>query len=376
MVYRYTILLAGGYANSLLNFRGDLIDAMVSQGLDVHVTAPGANKEITDNITKKGATYHDISLMRTSLNPAKDVEYVIKMAALMRRIGANIYLGYTVKPMIFGNIAAKLAGVRSRYALITGLGYLYSSQTLRARIAKDFSRPIFKYALKNIQGAIFQNPDDCWQFKSDRLINKDVKTHIINGSGVNIEKFTPQPLPDTTSFIFVGRLIREKGIYDYLQAVSTIACEYPNVRFYIAGGIDRNPSSLSMDEFQNIRKSTIVNYLGDVRDIRDALSKASVLVLPSYREGTPRSVLEAMAMGRAIITTTAPGCKETIQDGRDGFLIPPKDVTALIKAMRTMINDPTLIQTMGQLARQTATNRYDVRKVNFNILNILGVIPE
>ena len=368
------ILVAGGYANSLLNFRGELLKGLIGAGLEVHATAPNAPEGVVRELEQMGVRFHSVDMARTGTSPAQDLKYLYNMARLMARIKPTIYLGYTIKPVVFGSIAAWLMRVPRRYSLITGLGYLFSSDTLKARLYRTLAKLLYRLSLNTNSAVICQNRDDLSYLKEKGLVSKTIRCEIVNGSGVNIHQYLPEPLPDDPAFIFVGRLVKEKGIYEFLEAAWHLGKRYPAASFYVAGGRDDNPSSLSPDEIAALKRDEHVAYLGDVSDIRHALAMASVLVLPSYREGLPRSVLEAMSMGRAIITTKAPGCRDTIENGKSGVLVEPRSVEQLIAAMERFIKEPPLAKRMGGEARRLAEDKYDVSRVNREMLTIMSVV--
>ncbi len=221
------------------------------------------------------------------------------------------------------------------------------------------------------QKVFFQNHDDLNEFVNQKLLTKD-KTAIINGSGVNLEKFTPQPLPDKPGFIFIGRLIRDKGVSEFLQACRLVKKEYPDINCILLGPFDSNPSALKKNELQRYTDAGVIEYAGEQSDVRPYLKRCTTLVLPSYHEGTPKSVLEAMSMGRAVITTNAPGCRDVVTNGVNGYLVDVKDIEGLAGKMKHLINNPGIIPKMGKAGLETVQFKYDVRIVNKSILMEMG----
>ena len=213
----------------------------------------------------------------------------------------------------------------------------------------------------------FQNNDDVKVFTDNKIIKKE-KTVILNGSGVNLEKFTQKPLPDGATFLCISRLIKDKGVYEYLKAARIVKEKYSNARFLLVGPYDSNPSALKPEELQPYIDDGIIEYFGEASDVRPYLEMCNVFVLPSYREGTPKTVLEAMATGRAIITTDATGCRETVINGENGYLVPIKDVDALSTAMIDLIEKPELISQMADKGLEFVKQKFDVNIVN-NIIN-------
>jgi glycosyltransferase involved in cell wall biosynthesis len=202
----------------------------------------------------------------------------------------------------------------------------------------------------------------------------DTPSCTVSGSGVNLDRFAPTHLPNKASFLFAARLLNGKGVREYIDAASRIRGMHPGIEFGLAGWIDDNPDSISQDELDAWVEEGCVRFYGKLLDVRPAISKCSVFVLPSYREGVPRSVLEAMAMGRAIITTDTPGCRETVVNGENGFLIPVRSVDALEAAMQKFIDRPEIIQQMGMRSRTIAEDKFDVQKVNAVMLREMEIV--
>jgi glycosyltransferase involved in cell wall biosynthesis len=347
---------------------------MVELGHKVVCLGPEAGFERP--LQELGASYRQISLHRTGLNPLKDIQTLFSLRKALKEIKPDLVFSYTVKPIVYGSIAAHLAGVKRMYAMITGLGYVFIGQTFKQRLLTQVLAFLYRWGLKYNQVVFFQNPDDLHLFVDKSIVSKRVKPVLVNGSGVNIEKFAfyPPKLSPVT-FLFIARLIKDKGILEYVEAARLLKQKYPMAKFQLLGPLDINPAAITQEQLERWSKEGIIEYLGKTNDVRPYIAEASVYVLPSYREGTPRSVLEAMSMGRPIITTDAPGCRETVIDGKNGFLVPVKDVDALKSAMEKFILEPDLISQMGKQSRIIAEEKYDVRKVNRAILQEMGLLP-
>ena len=369
------IVIISHYSPSLINFRGDLIRAMVELGHKVICLGPEAGFE--QPLQELGADYRQIPLHRTGLNPLKDVKTLFSLRKVLKEIKPDIVFSYTVKPIVYGSIAAHMAGVRRMYALISGLGYVFIGQTFKQRLLTQIVAFLYRRGLKYNQVVFFQNPDDLHLFVSKSIVPKTAKPVLVNGSGVNIEKFAfAPPKLSPVTFLLIARLIKDKGILEYVESARLLKQKYPDARFQLLGPLDINPAAITQEQLERWSKEGIIEYLGKTNDVRPYIADASVFVLPSfYREGTPRSVLEAMSMGRPIITTDAPGCRETVIDGRNGFLVSVKDVDALKSAMEKFIQEPDLISQMGKQSRIIAEEKYDVRKVNRVILQEMGLLP-
>ncbi len=370
-------LLVGGFAESLLNFRGALIDDLLRNGVEVHVAAPGLDDgEVAQALRNRGAIPHTIPLQRTGMNPVADMGALFSLWRLMARLQPEAFLGYTIKPVIYGLLAARLAGVKRRYALITGLGYAFQDQPtgFKAQLISGMARKLYRLALRGAHRVFFQNPDDEALFRALGLLGEKALSQVVNGSGVDTGYFSHVPVPEgKTVFLMIARLLTAKGVREYAQAAAQLRQQYPHVSFQLAGWLDEGPDSIAADELAAWVESGTVAYLGRLNDVRPALSGCTVYVLPSYREGTPRTVLEAMATGRAVITTDAPGCRETVIDGDNGYLVPVADSDELAAAIRRFIVAPDLAQAMGTRSRVLAEEKYDVRRVNAAMLRGMGI---
>lgn len=367
-------LLIASFADSLLNFRGALIDSLVAAGFEVHVAAPGilTDMAVMDSLAGRGAVAHDIPLRRTGMNPVQDITLLIHLFALMRRIRPAFVLAYTIKPVIYGMISAKFSGVSKKFALITGLGYAFQAGAGRKGVLLLVQK-LYAFALGNADKVFFQNPDDESVFRKRGLVPASVPTCVVNGSGVDVSAFRLSSLPDRPRFLLIARLLGDKGVREYAEAARQIRARYPGVVCSLVGWVDDNPDSIKQSELDAWVSDGEIDYIGRLKDVRPAIAECSVYVLPSYREGTPRTVLEAMAMGRAIITTDAPGCRETVVDGENGILVPVRSVESLVRAMAMFIDQPDLAARMGLRSRQIAEEKYDVHRVNGVMLREMGI---
>ncbi len=370
---RRKILLLGSLAGSLINFRGPLIAAMAERGHEVFAAAPDIDPDVAAKLVALGAAPVPVMLGRTSLNPVATWRSGRQLRGIVKRIAPDVMIAYTIKPVVLGAVAARAAGVPFFAAMITGLGYAFLGGLSPKRLAiRLVAMLLYRRALAASQLVIFQNEDDRRDFRRMRLLPAAKPTLIVNGSGVDLDHYTPEALPAEPRFLMIARYLRDKGIREYGAAAARLKSEFPEVRIRLAGWLDQGPDSISQAELDSIVAGGVED-LGLLADVRPAIARSSVYVLPSYREGTPRTVLEAMAMGRAVITTDAPGCRGTVVDGENGLLVPVADADALYRAMRRFVVEPGLAQRMGEASLRLVREKYDVNQVNSAILEAAGL---
>lgn len=370
------ISIIGNQAFSLLNFRGPLIEDMVAKGHEVFALAPDYDEATRTAVRARGAEPVDFSLSRTGMNPVRDATDMLRLTLLLRKMKPDITLGYAIKPVIYGTLAAWLAHVPRRFAMIEGLGYVFTppegAEPLKRRVLRRTVSMLYTAALRRANLVFFLNKDDIDEFLKNRLV-PTTKAFLLGGIGVDLDEWMPAPsVTKPVTFLLAARLLREKGIVEYAGAARVIKQKYPGTRFILLGSLDSNPGSLSMSDVQQWVSEGIIEWPGHVQDMSLWMAQTSVYVLPSYREGVPRSTQEAMAMGRPVITTDAPGCRETVIDGENGFLVPVRDVKALADAMERFILQPELIKKMGVASRRMAEERFNVHKINQVILQEMG----
>jgi glycosyltransferase involved in cell wall biosynthesis len=365
------VVIVASYAPSLINFRGHLLSRMVERGHEVIACAPEYDEMTVKRLTNIGVRFQVIPMKRTGVNPMEDVHLLVFLVRLLRQIRPDLTFAYTIKPVIYTSLAARLTGVPYRYSMVTGLGNAFALDSSRKRRLLSLAlRRLYQLALNFNQNVFFQNPDDLRYFTQNGIV-RESQTVLVNGSGIDLASFATSPAPvNPVTFLMITRLIREKGVFEYASAGRQTRNEFPTVRFRLVGPFDPNPSGISAAEIEQWNDT--IEYLGKLDDVRAVIRDCSVYVLPSYYgEGIPRTILEAMSMGRAIITTDMPGCRETTIDGENGFLIPPKDPQALANAMRRFIEQPQLITAMGNISREMAEKKFDVHAVNRKMLDTM-----
>ncbi|QGY39435.1 glycosyltransferase [Pseudodesulfovibrio cashew] len=373
------IAVIGGYAPSLINFRGPLLKRLVALGHEVHALAPLHTPDVGPQLEAMGVEYSMIPLERRGLNPVADIGSLLHLKQVMHRIDPDLVLSYTFKPVVYGSMAARMAWVGHKkriYALITGLGYAFTEDKgLRRRILFNVAKGLYRAGLRSCDGVIFQNPDDEAFFRRLGVIPEHARTTVVGGSGVDLAHYAQAPLPEKPVFLCLTRLVRSKGVALFAEAAQRLKAKHPEAIFRVAGPLEQGGDAITPKEIARWRKEGALEVLDGVDDVRPLLAGAGIYVLPSYyREGTPRSVLEAMSMGRAVITTDAPGCRETVVEGENGFLVPVRDADALTEAMGKCLTDPARVASMGAASRRLAEERFDVEKVNDDLLRFMELI--
>jgi glycosyltransferase involved in cell wall biosynthesis len=371
------IAILTSQAFSLVNFRGPLIAALI--GLDVEVLAMAPDYDAVSRLAvhQLGATPVDISLSRSGINPLRDGLDCWRLMLKLRRLKVDATLCYFIKPVIFGTVAAALAKVPKRYCMIEGLGYVFTptggEYSIWRKVLRWLVLQLYKFSLQFADNVFLLNEDDIRDLVKWRTLTA-TQVVKLDGIGVDLEEWSPiASVTHPVTFLLAARLLREKGISDYAAAAALVKKKYPASRFILLGGVDPNPGSLDTSEVAAWVDQGILEWPGHV-PVKAWLAQASVFVLPSYyREGLPRSTQEAMAMGRAVITTDVPGCRETVIDGGNGYLVPVRDPQALANAMIRFIEAPELVTSMGRASRELAVKRFDVHKVNATMMAAMGI---
>ncbi|WP_244492582.1 glycosyltransferase family 4 protein [Aureimonas sp. AU22] len=371
------VVVIASLTRSLVNFRLELLAGMVAGGHEVTALAPDDDPQSIGALSRAGIGFRRIAMARTGSNPIADIATLASIHREIRRLAPDVVVAYTMKPIIYGSLAARLAGVRKRYALFTGMGYVFSGDRNgpRATMLRWLSVALYRRALVGLTSAFAYNEADAQDIRRHRMIDARTPLVMVPGSGVNLDQFAAVPVPAGPAvFLLVARLLREKGIAEFAEAAKRLKRDFPDARFQVLGPFDPSPLGITRDELDRWHADGSIEYLGETTDVAPFLAAATVFVLPStYREGIPRSALEALSTGRAVVTTNAPGCRDTVVDGRNGFLVPPKDPAALADAMRAFLLDETLAGRMGAQSRRLAQERFDVRIVADGLIRAFGL---
>lgn len=367
--------IVASYAPSLINFRFQLLKDIRAAGHAVLCLAPDFDKAVVAELTAAGFETAPIPLQRTGLNPLADVETVKALTAKFRAWKPDVVTGYTPKAAIYSAIAGRAAGVPRRVPMVTGLGYAFlKSRSPKIVAVRQVTKMLYRRAFRAATGAIFQNKDDLAQLEGLKLLPKGLPISIVGGSGVDMEQFAATPLPpldDGLTFLLIARLVRYKGIFEYCEAARMLALQGKRARFLLVGPTEGGPAGFSAAELEHYKDD--VTYLGPKDDVRPLIKEAHVYVLPSYGEGMPRTVLEALSIGRPIVTTNANGCRDTVDEGVNGFMVPVADAAALATAMARFIDEPRLLAPMADASRAKCARQFDVRVVNSGTRRALGL---
>lgn len=369
------LALAASYAPSLINFRLPLIEAALAAGHDVLCLAPDFTDAIRAALAARGCVCRGYPIARTGLNPLADAATVRALTAAFRDWRPDVVMGYTPKAAIYSAIAAQRAGVERIVPMVTGLGYAFLEEGgLKQRLIRLISEQLYRVAFRCSSAVIFHNRDDLAVLAGRGLLPAMLPTHVVSGSGVDLEHFGPMPLPDLAEgvrFLMIARLVRYKGIEEYCKAARIVKRDGVRARFLLVGPEESGPAGFSRDAIAAYADA--VDYLGPQDDVRAQLAQCHIYVLPSYGEGMPRTVLEALATGRPVITTDTRGCRETVEPDINGVLVPVGDAVALARAMQGLLRRPDRIPAMASASRRLAEARFSAKKVAAETLAALGL---
>ena len=374
------VVLIGTVASSFLGFRADLIKLLLEQKHTVYAFTSEYSQNELNDIVALGAIPITYQSSRGGTNPLADAKAIYELFKKIKEIAPDLVFSYFSKPVIFGTLAAKFAKVPRVIGMLEGLGYAFTEQpeglSKKAKLIKSIQVLLYKIALPQLDKIIFLNPDD----PKDLLETYHIKVKqvdVLGGIGLNLDEYNYQPIETLDSpinFLFIGRLLKEKGINDFIAAAKIVKQSYPDVQFTVLGAIDSaNPGALQPSELDRLVSSNIINYPGQVDDVQKWIAASHIFVLPSYREGVPRSTQEAMAIGRAVITTDVPGCRETVIDGVNGFLVEKWNPQVLAEKMIYFIEHPEQVAIMGQESYKIAQDKFDADEVNKRLIDMLGL---
>lgn len=351
---------------------------MVRAGHVVVAAGPEDDPQVKADLSKIGVEFAKIPMARASLSPLRDIATFLQIRRLITKIRPDVVVPYTMKPIVYGGIAARSAGVPGRCFLVTGLGHVFSEaslRTLKGRWIKRLCVRLYRLAMAGARAVFVYNDADRADIIENSLVRDVSVIHPVAGSGVDVDHYAFAPAPfEKPVFLMVARLIKDKGVFEYVEAARRLKQQRPNAEFQLLGPFDPNPGAISRLQVQEWIEEGIVDYLGETNDVRPFLANCNIFVLPSYyREGIPRSILEAMAVGRAIITTDLPGCRDTIEPGENGYLVMPRSADSLFSAMWPLADRLRLAAEMGRRSRELACTRFDVHSINEILIDRMGL---
>lgn len=388
-------------ANTLLYHRGDLIRDFAASGCEVVTSAAEDYPHVQAFMQQLNGRHRAIRMVRSRVNLLRDRETWQDMYRLFRSERPDALFAYTIKSVLYGCPIARLAGVPKVYALLPGLGFTFVRQeTFKGRLLQWISKQLHRFALKRADVIFMQNEDDRQLFTELGMLPKGIPVHVTAGSGVNVEEFPNTPLDQDRQlteggplrFVLVSRLLLSKGVAVFAEAARRVKAIHPNAEFHLVGPFDPNPNRVEESQVEQWVQQGLLTYHGMVRDVASLLKSMHVFVLPTwYREGVPHATLEALSMGRPIITTDSVGARECVRltphgetqrhaaaplmEGLNGFLTQPQNIDAVEQAMLRCLSDRPALLVMGRQSRHLAETVFDVRLVNATILRAMNLAP-
>jgi glycosyltransferase involved in cell wall biosynthesis len=366
------LLVVCSAAWSITAFRGDLIEELKDSGYTVLCAIPDStsDKQLGE-LADRNINYVLYPLARSGMNPFKDFRTLIALVRIIRSNHINLVFPYTIKPVIYGSLAARINRTPV-VALITGLGFSFSRASRKARVLEKLNILLYRASISKSTHLIFQNPDDLKLFKKVGITQADSNCTFVDGSGINTIRFPQRSIPAikrATRFLMVSRLIREKGVLLYIEAAKQLKKDYPEVQFSLVGSVESTPSAIPPLLIREHHEQGTIRFVGQLDDVGPEYQASDVFVLPTYyREGIPRSILEAMSSGLAIITTDSPGCRETVKDSDNGFLVEPQNIMELTNKIKLLIDSPDRVYKMGAASRKLSETRFNVTVINKQML--------
>lgn len=346
-----------------LSHRLPLALAAKGNGYDVHVATP--NSEGVAVIHEASLIHHDVPFSRKGMHPFSELTSLRALFRLYRTLRPDIVHHVTIKPVIYGSVVARLTGVPAVVNAVSGLGYVFISQGLKAAFLRRAVRWAYRFALNHPNSrVIFQNNDDLELFTRDKLVRPQ-QAILVKGSGVDLKRFVPTKQPKGAPVaLLASRLLRDKGVYEFVDAARALQNNGVKARFVLAGDVDPgNPASLSAETVGGWDQERVVEWWGPQEDMPAVFAQTHIVCLPSYREGLPKVLIEAAACGRPIVATDVPGCREIVRHNDNGLLVPRNDSAALANAVRRLIMDPALRERMGRRGREIAAQEFGLERV-------------
>jgi glycosyltransferase involved in cell wall biosynthesis len=368
------ILIIGVVPKSLINFRGELIEKIASKNHTITSLSSHYDKKVSAFLKENNGEARTYHVTQHGMSLKENVKTFFSLRKKIKKNSPDILLAYTIKPIIWGGLTITTLLKKPKfYVMIEGVGFVFQKAGYKRKFLKFILVFLYKRSLKNAQKVIFLNKDNKKEFINNGIVSEH-QSELINGIGVNLKEYNYSPIPNKkTIFLSIARLLKDKGLREYAEAATIVKKDYPNITFQLLGREDSSSDGIPMEEVLQWQKKGIIDYLGSTEDVRPYLHHCHIYVLPSYHEGMPRTVLEAMAIGRPILTTDVPGCRDTVQSGENGYLIAKADAIALAERMVWFIKHRDQWQEMGYNSRQMAEEKFDVHKINTEIMSIMKI---
>lgn len=363
------ILLVCSSTATVISFRKNFILELNRLGHDVSILA--FDEKYKEEISKLGAKLYHFTDANRSLNPFKVLSLKNRYAKAIKEINPDLVFTFMLKPNIYGVQGAKKAGYTNIYSMVEGAGDVFIYNSLKWKLIRKFVCHGYKKAFKHSKKVFFLNSDDKKDFVKRGLV-KDEQCELIHGIGIDLEHFEYQPIENKQTFLMIARLLHTKGVFEYCEAAKIVKEKYPNATFNIVGP----EGTIKAEDLNSYTENGIINYLGATTDVRPFIKDCGIYVLPSYREGFSVSIMEAQAVGRAVITGDTNGTRDAVDDGYNGFLVPIKDSNALAEKMIYFLENQDMVTKMGNNARKRAEESFDHRVINKKICKIIEASEE
>lgn len=351
-------------SETVLTFRRSLIESLLTRGHHIGVIAHDSERQ--QDIQALNVDFYCVEQENRSLNPLSSLQYKRKITKILKTEKPDLVFTFQLKPNTFGVQAACKAGIKKIYAMVEGAGDVFINDSLKWKAIRFVVCTLYKKAFRHTQKVFFLNGDDQSEFLKRKLVPKE-KATLIPGVGVDLQHFAEKPLKETNSFLMIARMLKTKGVEEYCQCARLVRQKHPEARFCYLGA----EGTVTLVDIQEYLNDGSVCYLGTTKDVRPYLEECTALILPSYREGMPMAVMEAEAVGRAVIVSDSVGCKDTVIDGFNGFLVSVRDSAQMAERCCYLLENPDIAVQMGNNSRQLAQDRFDEKKINQMILDIL-----
>ena len=347
-------------------------------GYEVHIASRSGTIDEVEQLNQELLQFHPISFHRSSMGLWQELETLRELRRLYKEIQPDIVHHVTIKPVLYGTLVARWVGGIQILNAISGLGYFFIAQGWKSSIRKTLLLWVYRAILHSKKvWILFQNPDDQALFSEYKIIYLG-HAFKIKGSGVDLQQFACSSIPKgRIKIVLVARMLWDKGVGDFVESATTLTQQGIDADFLLVGSVDPgNPESISVEQLEEWNRSGVVKWLGERADIAQLLAESHIAVLPSYREGLPKSLIEAAAVGRPIVTTDVPGCREVVKDGENGFLVPAKDAKKLAEGIQKLINNPKLLTSMGKKSRLMAEQEFSIQQIVEQTLKLYETLKE